>query len=70
MYSEYKNKPQIVEFSSLKRKHTNLTKQDVKNNLPYFSIVNNTQTRQFMKNDWDGMTFKDNKFYPKGYEFK
>jgi hypothetical protein len=70
MYSDYKKEPQNVKFSGLKRKHTNLTKKDIQNELPYFSIVNNTQTRQFMKNEWGGMIFKDNKYYPKGYEFK
>jgi hypothetical protein len=69
MYSDYKEKPQVVEFSGLRRKHKNLTKSDIENKLPYFSIINNTQTRQFMKNEWGGMIFKDNKYYPKGYVF-
>jgi hypothetical protein len=70
MYSEYKETEQIVEFSGLRKKHLNLTKADVKKNVPLFSIVNNTQTRTFMKNDWQGMALIENNFYPKGYENK
>ncbi len=69
MYSDYKEKPQVVEFSGLRRKHKNLTKSDIENKLPYFSIINNKQTRTFMKSEWGGMMFKDNKYYPKGYVF-
>ena len=66
MYDNYKTiKP--VEFSGLKKKHINLTRADVKNEVPFFSIVNNTQTRTFNKTEWCGMVLDDNNFYPKGY---
>jgi hypothetical protein len=70
MYSDYKEKPQVVEFSGLRRKHKNLTKSDIEKNLPYFSIINNKQTRTFMKSEWGGMIFKDNKYFQKVMYFK
>ena len=70
MYHKYKEKEQVVEFSGLKRKHKNLTKSDINNKVDYFSIVNNTQTRTFMKNDWHGFNLIGNLYYPKGYLFK
>ena len=69
MYNDYKNKEQIVEFSGLRKKHTNLTKGDIEKGVKLFSIVNNTQTRTFMKSEWKGMDLVDNKYYPKGYKF-
>ena len=69
MYNDYKNKEQIVEFSGLRKKHTNLTKGDIEKGVKLFSIVNNTQTRTFMKSEWKGMDLIDNKYYPKGYKF-
>lgn len=69
MYFEYDKKDIICEFSGLRRKHKNLTSKDRANNLNHFSIINSTQTRQFMKNDWKGMILKDNFYYPKGYKF-
>ena len=57
----------IVEFSGLRRKHTKLTKADKDNNVPFFSIVNNTQTRTFCKTSWSGMHLHENRFYPYGY---
>jgi uncharacterized protein YprB with RNaseH-like and TPR domain len=69
-YNYYLNeKPEEVEFSGLKRKHKNLTKEDINKNLPHFSIINNTQKRTFLKTEWKGMIFQNNKFYPKGYIF-
>lgn len=67
MYDNYKT-IDPVEFSSLKKKHTNLTKADVKNEVPFFSIVNNKQTRTFNKTDWAGMVLNNNCFFPKGYK--
>ena len=69
MYTKYKEEEQKATFSGLKRKHKNLTRADVKNGVPLFSIVNNTQTRTFMKTDWKGMDLVNNKYYPKGYKF-
>jgi hypothetical protein len=70
MYHKYKDEEQIVEFSGLKRKHKNLTKSDINNKVDYFSIVNNTQTRTFMKNNWEGFKLVENLYFPKGYSFK
>ena len=69
MYSNYKNEEQICEFSGLRRKHTNLTKSDIDKELPFFSIVNNSQRRTFMKNNWGGMILKNNMYFPKGFNF-
>lgn len=68
-YTEYDKRDIICEFSGLRRKHKNLTSKDKEKNLKHFSIINSTQTRQFMKNEWKGMIFKDNFYYPKGYKF-
>ena len=70
MYHKYEDEEQIVEFSGLKRKHKNLTKSDINNKVDYFSIVNNSQTRTFMKNNWEGFKLVGNLYYPKGYSFK
>jgi hypothetical protein len=70
MYSDYKEKEQQITFSGLRKKNINLTKADIKNGVGLFSIVNNTQTRTFMKSEWKGMDLIDNKFYPKGFQFK
>ena len=59
MYNNYKNKEQIVEFSGLRKKHTNLTKEDIEKGVKLFSIVNNTQTRTFMKSERKGMDLID-----------
>ena len=59
---------QILEY--LRKKNINLTKADIKNGVGLFSIVNNTQTRTFMKSNWKGMDLIDNKYYPKGFQFK
>ena len=69
MYQNYQNEEQIVEFSGLRRKHKNLTKSDINNKVDYFSIVNNTQSRTFMKNSWEGFKLVGNLYYPKGYIF-
>jgi hypothetical protein len=71
MYKNYdeNNKSCEVKFSGLRKKHINLTKHDKEINLQHFSIVNNTQTRTFMKSEWKGMTLKDNLYYPKGFIF-
>ena len=66
-YNEYNKNKIICEFSGLRKKHKNLTRQDVENGLNHFSIINNTQTRQFMKNEWSGMNLINNCYYPKGY---
>ena len=42
---------------------------DIEKGVKLFSIVNNTQTRTFMKSEWKGMELVDNKYYPKGYKF-
>ena len=67
MYNNYKNEEQIVEFSGLRKKHVNLTKADIVKGVHLFSIVNNTQSRTFMKTEWKGMDLINNKYYPKGY---
>ena len=69
IYDDYKT-TEPVKFSGLRKKHLNLTKADIKNGVGLFSIVNNTQQRTFNKTNWGGMVLKDNKFYPKGFEFK
>ena len=69
MYNNYKDEEQKVEFSGLRKKHINLTKGDIEKGVKLFSIVNNTQTRTFMKSEWKGMELVDNKYYPKGYKF-
>ena len=66
---ENKNVNRMCTFSGLRKKHINLTKNDKENNLQHFSIVNSTQTREFYKNEWTGMTFKNSVYYPKGYVF-
>ena len=66
MYDNYKT-IEPVEFSGLKKKHINLTKDDINKGVPLFSIVNNTQTRTFNKTEWCGMVLNDNNFYPKGF---
>jgi hypothetical protein len=70
MYSKYTESEQKITFSGLRKKNINLTKADIKNGVGLFSIVNNTQTRTFMKSNWKGMDLIDNKFYPKGFQFK
>jgi hypothetical protein len=69
MYNNYKDEEQKVEFSGLRKKHTNLTKGDIEKGVKLFSIVNNTQTRTFMKSEWSGMNLINNHYYPKGYVF-
>lgn len=66
MYEIYKD-IEPVKFSSLKKKHTSLTKADIEKGVSFFSIVNNTQKRTFNKTEWAGMNFINNCFYPKGY---
>ena len=68
MYNNYKDKEQKVEFSGLRKKHINLTKADITKGVHLFSIVNNTQTRTFMKSEWKGMDLINNKYYPKGFK--
>ena len=57
----------VVEFSGLKKKHINLTRSDVENGVNHFSIVNNTQTRTFMLEEWNAMDFVEGEWFPKGY---
>ncbi len=59
--------PKIVSFSGLKKKHLNLTKADQEKEIKYFSIVNSSQTRTFMKNSWKGMDFINGEWVPFGY---
>lgn len=54
----------VIKFNGLKRKHKTLTMADKDNGVDHFSIVNVTQTRTFMKSDWEGMNFCDNQWYP------
>lgn len=37
--------------------------------LTYFDVYYQEIKRTFNKNEWNGFTFKDNQFFPKGYEF-
>jgi hypothetical protein len=67
MYDESKNVNRVVEFSGLKKKHKNLTRNDKEIGVNHFSIVNNHQSRTFNKSDWAGMKLVDNNFIPKGY---
>jgi hypothetical protein len=60
---------QKIEFFGMKKKTSKLTKADEEKGVPMFSVVNNTQTRTFAANEWKNMIFKDNEFYPIGYEF-
>jgi hypothetical protein len=57
-------------MSGLKKKHVNLTKDDVSKNIPHFSIVNNNMTREFAKNPWSKQNFcKELKqWFPRGYD--
>jgi hypothetical protein len=64
---DYEQNGRPVEFPSLKKKTTKLTKADVEKGIPLFSVCNNTQTRTFMKNEWTNMTLHDNNYYPFGY---
>ena len=57
-----------IEFCGLKKKTTKLTKEDREKGIALFSVCNSKQTRTFMKNVWTNMTFKDNQYYPFGYE--
>jgi len=68
LYDNYKTSDPI-QFSGLRRKHKSLTKSDITNGVNHFSIVNNTQTRTFMKSEWSGMNLINNHYYPKGYVF-
>jgi len=65
----YADKPIEVEFDGLKKKHKTLTKKDKEQGLVNFSIVNNHQKRTMNKSTWQGMVFRDNCWYPIGYEF-
>lgn len=61
--------PTEVQFNGLKKKHKTLTKNDVKQGVQHFSIVNSEQTRTFNKSEWQGMIFKENSWYPFGFIF-
>jgi len=56
------------EFDGLKKKTSKLTKDDREKGITLFSVCNTMQTRTFMKNSWTNMIFKDNQYYPFGYE--
>ena len=68
LYENY-SECEPVKFSGLRKKNINLTKGDIDKGVKLFSIVNNSQTRTFMKSEWKRMDFIDNKYYPKGYKF-
>ena len=59
-----------VEFSSLQKKHKNLTQADKEAGVKNFSVINKTQTRTFNKNNWQGMQFdkQTGEWLPYGYE--
>jgi hypothetical protein len=68
MYENYENEKQICKFSGLKRIHKRITSKQKEIGIHHFSIINSTQTRTFMAQNWGGFDFKDNQFYPKGYK--
>ena len=68
LYENY-SECEPVKFAGLRKKNINLTKGDIDKGVKLFSIVNNSQTRTFMKSEWKGMDLIDNKYYPKGYKF-
>jgi len=64
---DYEKQGRAIEFFGMKRKTTKLTKRDIEQNIPLFSVCNNVQTRTFMKNVWTKMTLQDNQYFPRGY---
>jgi hypothetical protein len=63
-------KDRVVVMKGLKKKNTRLTKADQEKGVTAFSVVNNVQSRTFAKTVWEKMTFRDNEFYPIGYQFE
>ena len=41
-----------VSMNGLRKKHVNLTKDDVAKKIPNFSIINNSMTREFATTAW------------------
>jgi hypothetical protein len=62
-----KNTP--ITFSGLKKKNK-LTRADREKGMPLFSVVNQTQTRTFMKSTWKNMKRVGNEYYPHGHEIE
>lgn len=57
-----------IAFFGMKKKTTKLTKEDREKGITPFSVCNNWQVREFMKNQWSNMLFQNNQFFPEGYE--
>ena len=58
----------VVEFSGLKKLNKKLTTKQREKEIKHFSIIDEDRTRTFHKSQWGGMIYKDNEWYPKGFE--
>ena len=56
-----------VDYTSLKKKHTKLSKKDVENGVEHFSIVELKCSRTIHKSSFSGMNRIGNEWYPRGY---
>ena len=56
-----------VQWNGLRKINKKQTKEDKENEFPLLSIQKKKYTRTFCKNEWNGMIFDDNNWYPIGY---
>jgi hypothetical protein len=54
----------------LKKINKFVSKEMKNKGIENFSIINNTQTKNFMKSDWKGFDLINNQYYPKGFVFE
>lgn len=57
----------VLEFESLLKKTTKLSKADIANEVKHFSIILKKTQRTLSKTPWTGMDLINGDYYPKGY---
>ena len=61
----------LVKFNTLRKKNRKLTKKDIANNIPHFSIISANVERTYNKTQWGAFQIiGPNEFYPHGYDFE
>ena len=65
----YDGQKHTVEYDSLKKKHSKLSKKDVKTGVQNFSIVKVNCKKTINKSSFAGMNFINGEWYPRGYVF-
>ena len=58
----------IASWTGMKKINKRISKSEKENGVEHFTIKKQSYSRTFYKNVWTNMNFKDNHFYPFGYE--